>query len=78
MISDTSRHAAAFWSRNDGRISQRWGLSLFLTVKQHSDGLGCVSRVNHVHYQPEEYGQDSDMAGYEDGDYDHDYHSDSR
>ncbi len=38
----------------------------------------CVFRVNHLHYQPDEYGEDSELVGYEDGDYDHDYHSDNR
>ncbi|AWP00439.1 putative serine/arginine repetitive matrix protein 3 [Scophthalmus maximus] len=33
--------------------------------------------VNHLHYQPDEY-EDPELAGYEDGDYGHDYHSDSR
>lgn len=31
-----------------------------------------------MHYQPDEYGEDSDLVGYEDGDYDQDYHSDNR
>lgn len=38
----------------------------------------CVFRVNHLHYQPDEYGEDPELVGYEDGDYDHDYHSDHR
>lgn len=38
----------------------------------------CVSRVNHLHYQPEEYEEDPALVAYEDGDYEHDYHSDNR
>lgn len=35
-------------------------------------------RVNHLHYQPHEYEEDPELVGYEDADYDNDYHSDSR
>lgn len=38
----------------------------------------CAFRVNHLHYQPDEYEEDPELVGYEDGDYEHDYHSDSR
>nr|XP_019940962.1 PREDICTED: serine/arginine repetitive matrix protein 3 isoform X2 [Paralichthys olivaceus] len=34
--------------------------------------------VNHLHYQPDEYEEDPELAGYEDGDNDRDCHSDSR
>ncbi|XP_035482277.2 serine/arginine repetitive matrix protein 3 isoform X4 [Scophthalmus maximus] len=43
----------------------------------HTQPVSCVVRVNHLHYQPDEY-EDPELAGYEDGDYGHDYHSDSR
>ncbi|XP_067350552.1 serine/arginine repetitive matrix protein 3 isoform X2 [Channa argus] len=33
---------------------------------------------NHLHYQPDEYEDDPALVGYEDGDYEHDYHSDNR
>ncbi|KAI3373447.1 hypothetical protein L3Q82_022054 [Scortum barcoo] len=39
---------------------------------------GWMTRVNHLHYQPDEYEEDSELVGYEDGDYGHDYHSDNR
>ncbi|XP_047235378.1 serine/arginine repetitive matrix protein 3 isoform X2 [Girardinichthys multiradiatus] len=32
--------------------------------------------VNHFHYQPDEYEEDPEAVGYEDGDYEQDYHSD--
>lgn len=54
------------------------GLSGIWRVKQRSEPLDCAFRVNHVHYQPDEYGEDSDLLGYEDGDYDQNYHSDNR
>ena len=38
----------------------------------------CAFRVNHLHYQPDDYGEDPDMVDYEDGDYDHDRHSENR
>ncbi|XP_067463587.1 serine/arginine repetitive matrix protein 3 isoform X2 [Thunnus thynnus] len=34
--------------------------------------------VNHLHYRPDEYEEDPELVGYEDGDYSHDYHSDNR
>lgn len=43
-----------------------------------SECLDSAFRVNHVHYQPDEYGEDSDLLGYEDGDYDQNYHRDNR
>lgn len=52
------------------------GLSVF--ERFTSEGLDSTSRVNHVHYQPDEYGEDSDLLAYEDGDYDQNYHSDNR
>lgn len=51
---------------------------MFLTVKQCIKGLHYVFRVNHVHYQHDEYREDSDLVGYGDGEYDQDYHSDNR
>lgn len=35
-------------------------------------------RVNHLHYYTDEYDENPDLVGYDDGDYDHDYHSDNR
>ncbi|XP_056295594.1 serine/arginine repetitive matrix protein 3 isoform X5 [Pseudoliparis swirei] len=40
------------------------------------DGPHTQPVVNHLHYQPDEY--DGNPEFYEDGDYGHDYHSDSR
>lgn len=37
----------------------------------------CIFRVNHLHYEAD-YGQNHQLVSYEDGDYDHDYHSDNR
>ncbi|KAA8586419.1 hypothetical protein FQN60_000255 [Etheostoma spectabile] len=34
--------------------------------------------VTHLHYQPDGYEENTDLVGYEDGDYDHHYHSDNR
>ncbi|XP_042355440.1 serine/arginine repetitive matrix protein 3 [Plectropomus leopardus] len=34
--------------------------------------------VNHLHYQPDGYEEDPELVAYEDGGYDHDYHSDNR
>lgn len=51
---------------------------MICALQQRSDGLDCAFRVNHVHYQPDEYGEDSDLLGYEDGDYDQNDHSDNR
>lgn len=34
--------------------------------------------MNHFHYQPDAYEDDPDAVGYEDGDYEQDYHSDDR
>lgn len=40
--------------------------------------MGFFSRVNHLHYYPDEYEEDPELVGYEGADYDHDYHSDNR
>ncbi|KAF7659803.1 hypothetical protein LDENG_00292880 [Lucifuga dentata] len=42
------------------------------------DGSLTQPVANHLHYEPDEYEDDTDLVGYEDGDYDHDYHSDNR
>lgn len=34
--------------------------------------------ANHLHYHTDEYEEDPELAGYEDADYDHEYHSDNR
>ncbi|XP_028451239.1 serine/arginine repetitive matrix protein 3 isoform X2 [Perca flavescens] len=42
------------------------------------DGPHTQPVVNHLHYQPDGYEENPELVGYEDGDYDHDYHSDNR
>lgn len=51
---------------------------MFVIVKQQSEGLDCVFRVNNVHYHHEQYAEDFDLVGYDDEKYDQDYHSDNR
>lgn len=38
----------------------------------------CIFRVDHLHYQHDEYEGNPELVGYEEGGYDHDYHSDDR
>lgn len=51
-------------------------MQLFFLNLYTSTRDSCVSRVNHLHYQPKEYEHNPEVDGYEDGYYD--YHSDNR